>query len=218
MIRIVIADDQRLMREGLTMIFDLEQSLQVVGQASNGLEAYELVKKEKPDVVLMDIRMPVMDGVEGAKKILAEFTEVKVLMLTTFNDKELILRALEGGAKGYLLKDMPSDAIIQAIHSVNRGGVVMQSEVTKRIIDELRKHHQYQSKVEREEQKKISHLTIREKEVLSLLGKGYNNREIGEELFISEGTVKNHISAIIRKLDLRDRTQAAIFAIKSGLS
>ena len=121
MIRLVIADDQRLMREGLAMIFEFEEDFHVLGSAANGEEAVQLVQQHRPDVVLMDIRMPVMDGIEGTRRILSIAPDTKILMLTTFNDKELILSALESGAKGYLLKDMPSETIIQAIHTVYRG-------------------------------------------------------------------------------------------------
>ena len=217
MIRLVIADDQRLMREGLTMIFELEDEIEVVGSAANGEEALRLVEQHHPDIVLMDIRMPHMDGIEGTRRILAVAPQTKVLMLTTFNDKELIISALEGGAKGYLLKDMPSEVIIQAIHTVNRGGVVIQSEVTKNILSELSHRHRAQKEVEAEERRKLALLSNREREVLSLLGQGCNNREIASQLYISEGTVKNHLSSIMRKLELRDRTQAALFALKVGL-
>lgn len=217
MIRLVIADDQRLMREGLSMIFELEDDIEVVGSAANGEEALRLVEQYRPDLVLMDIRMPHMDGIEGTKRILAVAPQTKILMLTTFNDKELIISALESGAKGYLLKDMPSEAIIQAIHTVCRGGVVIQSEVTKNILSELSQKHREQKVLEKEEKKKLELLSNREREVLGLLGQGYNNKEIAERLYISEGTVKNHLSSIIRKLELRDRTQAALFALKVGL-
>jgi DNA-binding NarL/FixJ family response regulator len=220
MIRVVIADDQRLMREGLAMILELEEDLQVVGLASNGIDAIELVKQNETDVVLMDIRMPNMDGVEGTKRILSLYPHIKILMLTTFNDKELIISALESGARGYLLKDMPSKAIIQAIHSVNQGGIVMQADVKDRILAELRNQNKRQilSEAHQKTEKKLAYLSIREKEVLGLLGLGYNNKEISAHLFISEGTAKNHISAIIRKLEIRDRTQAALFALKTGIT
>lgn len=220
MIRVVIADDQRLMREGLKVIFDLEEDIEVVGLAADGQEAVTLVKQHQPHVVLMDIRMPQMDGVEGAKRIQQLDPKVKVLMLTTFNDKELIIAALQNGAKGYLLKDMPSAAIIQAIHTVYRGGVVMQPDVTERILTELKQQNKQQRQtdsIQLAENKKLAELTEREKEVLSLLGLGHNNKEIAKKLFISEGTVKNYISAVIRKLELRDRTQAALFALKTGI-
>lgn len=218
MVRIVIADDQRLMREGLQMIFALEDDLEVVGLAANGAEAFECVEQHHPDVVLMDIRMPYVDGIEGTRRILAKHPRTKILMLTTFKDKELILMALESGAQGYLLKDMPSEAIIQAIHSVCKGGMVMQADVTAQILDEVSKRHQQQLAVEQEEEQKLAQLTSREKEVLKYLGLGYNNREIAGKLFISGGTVKNHISSIIRKLDVRDRTQAALFALRTGIT
>ena len=217
MIRLVIADDQRLMREGLSMILELEEDTEVVGTAANGEEALQLVQQHRPDIVLMDIRMPHVDGIEGTKRILSVAPQTKILMLTTFNDKELIISALESGAKGYLLKDMPSEAIIQAIHTVNRGGVVIQSEVTKNILSELRERQREQKALAAEEKRKLALLSKREREVLGLLGQGYNNKEIAEQLYISEGTVKNHLSSIIRKLELRDRTQAALFALKVGL-
>lgn len=217
MIRLVIADDQRLMREGLAMIFEFEEDFHVLGSAANGEEAVQLVQQHRPDVVLMDIRMPVMDGIEGTRRILSIAPDTKILMLTTFNDKELILSALESGAKGYLLKDMPSETIIQAIHTVYRGGVVMQPDVTRNMLSELRKQQQQIRIAAKEDEKKLSSLSVREREVLELLGNGYNNKEIATRLYISEGTVKNHISAIIRKLDLRDRTQAALFALKMAV-
>lgn len=216
MIRLVIADDQRLMREGLAMIFEFEDDLEVLGSAANGEEAFTLVQQHRPDVVLMDIRMPHVDGIEGTRRILSIAPKTKILMLTTFNDRELIISALESGAKGYLLKDMPSEAIIQAIHTVHRGGIVMQSDVTRNILSELRRQQQERRIVEKEDAEKLSLLSAREREVLELLRQGYNNKEIANQLYISEGTVKNHISAIIRKLGLRDRTQAALFAIKMG--
>lgn len=219
MIRLVIADDQRLMREGLATIFELERDLQVVGLAANGIEAMEKVQKHQPDVVLMDIQMPVMNGVEGTKQILSQYPDQKILMLTTFNDQEWIISALENGAKGYLLKDMRSEAIIQAIHTVHQGGVVMQPDVTQQILDRLQGQHQQNPKAKQDQQlQRLSLLTTREKDVLRLLGMGYNNPEISAKLYISEGTVKNHISAILRKLEIRDRTQAALFALQAGMT
>jgi DNA-binding NarL/FixJ family response regulator len=221
MIRIIIVDDQRLMREGLSMILDLEQTLEVAALGSNGVEAIELVKQHRPDVVLMDIRMPVLDGVQGTTQILAAYPKTKILMLTTFHDKDLIISAMQSGARGYLLKDMPSEAIIQAIHSVYRGGIVMQEDVTGKIIAELagrNQNNKIPSMQEKEERKKLKQLTNREIEVLRLLGSGFNNKEVAKKLYISEGTVKNHISSILKKLEIRDRTQAALFALKAGLA
>lgn len=221
MIRIIIVDDQRLMREGLSMILDLEQTIEVAALGSNGLEAQQLVEKYQPDVVLMDIRMPILDGVQGTTQILAKHPKTKILMLTTFHDRELIISAMQAGAKGYLLKDMPSDAIIQAIHSVYRGGIVMQEDVTGMIIEELANQKQTREKMSllgEGEHEKLEQLTSREKEVLGFLGCGFNNKEVASKLFISEGTVKNHLSSILKKLEIRDRTQAALFALRAGLS
>ncbi|MCH5585765.1 response regulator transcription factor [Shimazuella sp. AN120528] len=219
MIRIIIVDDQRLMREGLSMILELEQTIEVVALGSNGIEAKQLVKRYHPDVVLMDIRMPILDGVQGTTQILAEHPKTKILMLTTFHDKELIISAMQAGAKGYLLKDMPSDAIVQAIHSVYRGGIVMQEDVTGMIIKELTdKNKKSENILDDAAQKRLDQLTSREKEVLGFLGCGFNNKEVASRLYISEGTVKNHLSSILKKLEIRDRTQAALFALKAGLS
>lgn len=199
MIRIIIVDDQRLMREGLSMILDLEQTIEVAALGSNGLEAEQLVEKYQPDVVLMDIRMPILDGVQGTTQILAKHPKTKILMLTTFHDRELIISAMQAGAKGYLLK--VSDAIIQAIHSVYRGGIVMQEDVTGMIIEELVNQKQTIEKMsllDEGEHKKLEQLTSREKEVLGFLGCGFNNKEVASKLFISEGTVKNHLSSILK--------------------
>jgi DNA-binding NarL/FixJ family response regulator len=221
MIRIIIVDDQRLMREGLSMILDLEQTIDVAATGSNGVEAVKLVERYRPDVVLMDIRMPILDGVQGTTQILAKYPKTKILMLTTFHDKDLIISAMKAGAKGYLLKDMPSEAIVQAIHSVDRGGVVLQEDVTGKLIDELTnqsKRKETPSLLAKEDRRKLDQLTNREKEVLRFLGCGFNNKEVSAKLYISEGTVKNHISSILKKLEIRDRTQAALFALKAGLT
>ncbi|MBW8350828.1 response regulator transcription factor [Bacillus sp. IITD106] len=212
MIKVLIVDDQELMRDGLATILNLRPEIEVVGVASNGKEAFEKASQLRPDIVLMDIRMPIANGVEGTKLITSSRPDTKVLMLTTFNDSALIFEALEEGASGYLLKDMPTDAIVQAIMTVQSGGMVLPKELTAEIVKEMRKtqpadHHTDVPQV-------IKDLTERELEVLGKLGLGLNNKEIANELFISEGTVKNHVSNLISKLELRDRTQAAIFAVR----
>ncbi|MGG4166285.1 response regulator transcription factor [Rossellomorea vietnamensis] len=212
MVRIVIVDDQELMRDGLATILDLRQEIEVAGVASNGQEAFEKAGELRPDIVLMDIRMPIASGVEGTKLITATYPDIKVLMLTTFNDSELIFEALEEGASGYLLKDMPTDAIVQAIMTVQSGGMVLPKELTADIVREMRRNlpaEQINTVPEI-----VKELTEREREVLQHLGLGLNNKEIAGELYISEGTVKNHVSNLISKLQLRDRTQAAIFAVR----
>jgi len=217
-LRILVVDDQRLMREGLATILNLEPDMEVVGTAIDGRDAYAKVTELRPEVVLMDIRMPGMDGVEGAELILKHFPETKVLILTTFDDAELILQALEKGVQGYLLKDMPSEAIVSAIQTVYNGGTVLQPDITAMLLMELKKMQAVPSVqpplLNANEDELLGSLTHREKEILALLGHGMNNKEIAEQLFISEGTVKNHVSSLMAKLGLRDRTQAAVFSVR----
>jgi RNA polymerase sigma factor (sigma-70 family) len=219
MIRIMIVDDQPLMRDGLASLLNLKDDIEVVATASDGQEAFEKAARLHPDLVLMDIRMPGVNGVEGTRLIHTHLPDIKVLMLTTFRDSELIFAALNEGASGYLLKDMPTDAIVQAIMTVHAGGVVLPQELTRQVLAELR----ITKRLDENEQaravpNKLDALTERELHVLRLLGRGLSNKEIAEELVITEGTVKNHVSNIIGKLELRDRTQAAIFAVRYGIT
>lgn len=211
-------DDQRLMREGLASIIGLEPGMEVVGTAVDGRDAYAKVVEWRPDVVLMDIRMPGMDGVEGSELILRNFPETKVLILTTFDDAELIMQVLEKGVHGYLLKDMPSEAIISAIQTVFNGGTVLQTDITAMLLKELKIMAKVNpdkgDPLSNNEHNGVAFLTEREKKVLALLGQGLNNKEISGLLYITEGTVKNHVSNIIAKLGLRDRTQAALFWVR----
>ncbi|MGZ4105815.1 MAG: response regulator [Tumebacillaceae bacterium] len=225
MIRLIVVDDQRLMREGLKTVLNLEDGLEVVGLASDGAEALELALREKPDLVLMDIRMPGVDGVQGTRMIREQLPETKVLILTTFNDSDLIFDALDEGASGYLLKDMPTETIVQAILTVQAGGVVLPPETTAQVFAEVKRMKAQAAQPTSAEQTPLSpqvvlveELTEREYEVLSLLGHGLNNKEIADRLVITEGTTKNHVSNIIAKLSLRDRTQAAIFAVRQGIT
>lgn len=216
--RILIADDQRLMREGLATIIGLEPGMEVIGTAVDGRDAYAKALEWRPDVVLMDIRMPGMDGVEGSELILKNLPETKVLILTTFDDAELILQVLEKGVHGYLLKDMPSEAIVSAVHTIYNGGTVLQPEITATLLNELKRMSEWNpdntDPLSINEPVGMGSLTEREKEVLALLGKGLNNKEIAGILIITEGTVKNHVSNLIAKLGLRDRTQAAVFSVR----
>ncbi|MGG0669123.1 response regulator [Sporosarcina koreensis] len=215
MIKIMIVDDQPLVREGLSTLLGLRPGIEVVGMASDGKEALHKTADFFPDIVLMDIRMPGVNGVEGTRLLKDNFPDVKVLILTTFNDSEYIFDALEEGASGYLLKDMPTDTIVQAILTVHHGGVVLPKEFTSQVLAELRIKSQH-STVNMPE--RIEDLSDREVEVLTRLGEGLNNKEIAEALFITEGTVKNHVSNVIQKLGLRDRTQAAIYAVRHGIT
>ena len=219
MIRIMIVDDQPLMCDGLASLLNLKDDIEVVATASDGQEAFEKAARLHPDLVLMDIRMPGVNGVEGTRLIHTHLPDIKVLMLTTFRDSELIFAALNEGASGYLLKDMPTDAIVQAIMTVHAGGVVLPQDLTRQVLAELR----ITKRLDENEQaravpNKLDALTERELHVLRLLGRGLSNKEIAEELVITEGTVKNHVSNIIGKLELRDRTQAAIFAVRYGIT
>ncbi|RWZ54516.1 response regulator transcription factor [Halobacillus fulvus] len=219
MITVMIVDDQELMRDGLATILDLKPELSVVGVASDGQEAFEKARSLKPDLVLMDIRMPGTNGVTGTKLITDSLLDTKVLMLTTFSDTDLILEALSEGAHGYLLKDMPTDSIVKAILTVHSGGLVLPQHLTVDIINEMkRKQNLEQEMFPSDHSERIKELTDRECEVLEKLGEGLNNREIAEQLYISEGTVKNHVSHLISKLEVRDRTQAAIFAVRYGIT
>ena len=219
-IRLLVVDDQKLMRDGLKTILSLEDELDVLGTAADGREAFELALATRPDLVLMDIRMPGVDGVEGTRLIRQHLPETKVLILTTFNDSELIVEALEEGASGYLLKDMPTEAIVQAVLTVHAGGVVLPPELTAQVFAEVKRSRDGRSGERTSAGKPVlaEELTEREWDVLRLLGKGLNNREIAQTLVITEGTVKNHVSNLIAKLAVRDRTQAAIFAVRHGIT
>lgn len=216
MINVLLVDDQRLMREGMRTLLSLEEDLQVVGEAANGQEAIEKTQTLRPDVVLMDIRMPVLNGVEATRTIRRLLPHVRVLVLTTFDDDALVMDALLEGAAGYLTKDLPAEEIAQAIRNVRSGGVVMPPPIAAKVVAELaRRTVPVPSGAN--ERTALGQLTEREMGVLSLLGEGFSNREIGESLRITEGTAKNYVSAIIEKLGLRDRTQAALWAVRNGV-
>ncbi|MBB4826781.1 DNA-binding NarL/FixJ family response regulator [Sporosarcina luteola] len=219
MINVLIVDDQPLIREGLSSLLNLQEDIHIAGTAVEGADALVQASRLEPDIVLMDIRMPGVNGVEGTKLLREKMPHIKVLILTTFNDSELIFDALEEGASGYLLKDMPTETIAKAISTVYHGGVVLPKDFTAHLLAEGRtKQTERLATGASEPPQGLSELTIREQEVLQYLGKGLNNKEVAEGLFITEGTVKNHVSNIIHKLGLRDRTQAAIFAVRYGIT
>jgi DNA-binding NarL/FixJ family response regulator len=215
MIRVLIVDDQPLIREGLAALLNLRPEIEVVGMASDGMEAYESALEMKPDIVLMDIRMSRTNGVEGTRLITSSLPDTKVLMLTTFQDSELIFSALQEGASGYLLKDMSADMITNAIKTVQSGGMVLPPEITAQMLQEIKRKRETIVCVK---PTVLQDLTKREHDVLLNLGYGKNNKEIATTLSITEGTVKNHVSNIISKLELRDRTQAAVFAVRYGIT
>jgi DNA-binding NarL/FixJ family response regulator len=212
-IRVLLVDDQRLMRDGMRTLLSLEPDLQVVGEAGDGQEAIAQALALKPDVILMDIRMPSMNGVEATRMIRQALPESRVLILTTFDDDALVMDALLEGASGYLTKDLPAEEIAAAVRKVQGGGVIMPPPIAAKVVAELSRRAAPAAAAPVD----LGELTEREVEVLKLLGQGYSNREIAEKLFIAEGTAKNHVSAVIEKLGLRDRTQAALWAVRHGV-
>lgn len=209
MIRVFIVDDQIIIRQGLRSLLESKPDLQIVGEAENGQRAIEQVEALQPDVVLMDIRMPVMDGVAATQFIGQRFPNSKVLVLTTFDDDEYVYQAMKFGAMGYLLKDTPSEELAQAIRAVHKGYTQLGPGLFEKAFSNC------STKVSEKPVSmppELAQLTPREREVLHLIAVGASNREIAESLYISERTVKNHITSILSRLNLRDRTQAAIFA------
>jgi DNA-binding NarL/FixJ family response regulator len=214
-IRVLVADDQRLVREGLCVLLALTPDIRVVGEAANGAEAAKRAQNLRPDVVLMDVQMPEMDGVAATRRIQEICPEVKVIILTTFDDDEYVFEGLRAGAAGYLLKDVPSEQLAEAIRAAARGEVFIQPSVTRKVVAEFARMAEREHV--RHEQPLIEPLSARELEVLALLAEGLSNQEIAERLVIAPGTVKNHISNILSKLNARDRTQAVLRAQEIGL-
>lgn len=204
--KLLIVDDDSLIRDGLKMILEAEEGFSVVGTASNGQEALKMCTELQPEIVIMDIRMPVMDGVQATRLIKEQFRGIKILLLTTFKDMEYIRSAVKFGAEGYVLKSNSSESIIESIRSVYSGNVVYGKEVAGLLSD----------LVEKEKRLTCEELNITQKEyeIMGLISNGLSNKEISEKLFISEGTLRNNISVLLDKLDLRDRTQLAIFFIR----
>ena len=214
-IRVLLADDQQLMREGLRVLLDLIPDIRVVGEAGDGVEAVERTRQLRPDVVLMDVRMPVLDGVAATRRLHDASPEVKVIILTTFDDDEYVFEGLRAGAVGYLLKDVPSEQLANAIRAAARGEAFIQPSVARKVVAEFARLTEREHR--RREQPLAEPLSVRELEVLALMAEGLSNREIGERLFIAEGTVKNHVSNVLAKLGVRDRTQAVLQAQELGL-
>jgi len=209
MIKVLLVDDQGLIRQGLRALLELESDLEIVAEAENGEQAINLVAEFQPDVVLLDIRMPIMDGVAATKEIQKRFPKTKILVLTTFDDDEYVSAALQNGAMGYLLKDTPSEELAVAIRAVYKGYTQLGPGIVKKLLTQFSNGTPIHSTPV---PSTLTELTPREKEVLRLIATGASNREIAQELYISEGTVKNHVTNILNTLNLRDRTQAAIWA------
>ena len=211
-IRVLVADDQSMVRAGFRMLLAGEADIEVVAEASNGLEAVDKARRFSPTVVLMDIRMPELDGLEASRRILAADIGVRILILTTFDLDEYIYEALRAGASGFVLKDDPPEQLLAAVRTVAAGEALLSPAITKRVI-------QHYTRAPRPRPPKtLDDLTERELEVFRLVVRGLSNAEIGQELYISETTVKTHITHILQKLDLRDRVQAVVFAYQTGIA
>ena len=211
MIRVVLADDQPLVRTGLRMILGAEPDIEVVGEAADGAEAVALCAELRPDVVLMDVRMPGTDGIEATRAVTAVDDPPRVLVLTTFDLDEVVYDALRAGASGFLLKDAPEERLVTAIHVVAEGGSLFAPSVTRRLIEEFAGRQPVAPPAE------LGSLTEREAEVLKLVARGMSNAEIGAALFVTENTVKTHVARMLMKLGVRDRVQAVVVAYESGL-
>lgn len=205
-IRVAVVDDDALIRDSLKMVLELDSDMEVAGTCSNGEEALKLCMEAPVDVVLMDIRMPVCDGILGTKKIKELYPNIKVLILTTFHDDEYILQALKNGANGYILKNTPSSEIKEQIKLVYNGTMLIHPEIAERLTNMLN--------VETQKDLTKYSLTEREIDIIKLISEGYSNQEISEKLYLGESTIKNYVSSILGKLNLRDRTQIAVFYLK----
>ena len=210
-IRVLVVDDQSMVRAGFRLLLADEPDLEVVAEASNGLEAVAQAARFHPDVILMDIRMPELDGLEATRRILAADPAARVLVLTTFNLDEYVYEALRAGASGFVLKDDPPEQLIAAVRTIAGGEALLSSAVTRRVIEHFTRLHRQPPPAA------VESLTAREMEVFSLITRGLSNAEIGAELFISDTTVKTHVTRLLQKLDLRDRAQAIVLAYQTGL-
>ena len=211
-VRVLIVDDQALVRTGFRMILEAERDVEVVGEAVNGAEAVAETLRLAPDVVLMDVRMPELDGIEATRRLLAHVgVETKVVMLTTFDMDEYVYEALRAGASGFLLKDAPPEQLVDGIRAVASGDALLAPSITRRVIEEFLRRPSPAPRTD------LAELTPRELEVLQHVARGLSNAEIAAELFVSETTVKTHVARVLQKLDLRDRVQAVVLAYESGL-
>lgn len=214
-IRVAVVDDQVLVRGGFAMILGHQDDIEVVAEAGTGLEAIEATRAHRPDVILMDIRMPEMDGLEATSRIVEEADwPVRVLILTTFDPDEYVYKALRAGASGFVLKDIPPEDLVSAVRTVADGGALLAPSITRRLVGQFAERLAVDTKLS----SRLKRLTDREREVLAAIARGLNNTEISEQLFIGAATVKSHVSSILSKLGLRDRAQAVVFAYESGLT
>ncbi|MBO8164274.1 MAG: response regulator transcription factor [Brevibacillus sp.] len=224
-ISIVLIDDHKLFREGIKRILEMEPDMRVVGEGADGEDAVRLAEQCSPDVILMDINMPNVNGVSATESVMEASPRSRIIILSIHDDEGYVYRTLRSGASGYLLKEMEADDLVEAVRVVANGGAYIHPKVTGKLIEEFRRLSDQEEKSDRPfymdggqngSDKVIESLTRREREVLQLMAEGKSNRVIGESLFISEKTVKNHVSSILQKLDVQDRTQAVVISIKNG--
>jgi DNA-binding NarL/FixJ family response regulator len=213
-IRVLVADDQTLVRDGFRMILDEQADIEVVGEAADGLEAVAKARELRPDLVLMDVRMPGRDGLEATRELLRELPETHVLILTTFDLNEYVYEAMRAGASGFLLKDVPRRQLIEGVRTVAAGEALLAPAITRRLIEQFVRRPPASV---RALPPQLESLTARELEVLKLVARGRSNTEIASQLYVSEATVKTHVAHALAKLDLRDRVQAVVFGYESGL-
>jgi len=215
MIKVLIVDDQALVRTGFRLILEAEEDVEVTGEATDGLEAIAAAQSKRPDVILMDVRMPNMNGIEATRKLVDkdDVHPIRVLILTTFDLDEYVYDALRAGASGFLLKDAPPEELVQAVRVVARGEGLIAPSITKRLIEEIAQRPAQQTAPP----EALRSLTQRELEVLQLVARGLSNQEIAHELFVSETTVKTHVGRVLMKLEVRDRVQAVVLAYESGI-
>jgi DNA-binding NarL/FixJ family response regulator len=210
-IRVLVVDDQSMVRAGLRMLLAVESDIDVVAEAGNGREAIAQAARHRPDIVLMDIRMPELDGLEATRRILAADDTVRVMILTTFNLDEYVYEALRAGASGFVLKDDPPEQLISAVRTVAAGDALLSPSVTRSVIAHFTRQRRHPAPAS------VHTLTVREMEVFRLIALGFSNAEIGRKLFISDTTVKTHVTRVLQKLDVRDRAQVIVLAYRSGL-
>ena len=214
MIRVLLVDDQALVRAGFRMILDAEAAIEVVGEAADGRDAIDQVRSLRPDVVLMDIRMPELDGLEATRRLKASGERPRVLILTTFDLDEYVYEALRAGASGFLLKDTPPEQLVSAIHVIAQGEALLSPSITRRVISEFVKGTGPKPQAQFP---RLQELTARELEVMKLIARGLSNAEIAKSLYVSETTVKTHVARILMKLNLRDRVQVVVLAYEAGV-
>ena len=211
-IRVLVVDDQELVRAGFIMILNSQDDIDVVGEAANGSDAVDAVGRLRPDVVLMDIRMPIMDGLEATRILKTSNIDLRILVLTTFDPDEYVYKALKAGASGFVLKDIPPNDLLAAVRVVAKGEGLLAPSITQRVIAQFAERP-----LPSEASQELERLTDREGEVLRLMAKGLSNSEIAEELYLSPTTIKSHVAGVLAKLELRDRVQAVVFAYEHGI-